>query len=124
MLEGVVRSGEARVKVTVRGTRGRRRQIDAVVDTGYTSHLTLLPAVIEALALRWHSVGAGILADGRRCLFDVFEATVIWDGQARRILVDEADADPLFGMAMLAGYELNLRVVEDGTVTIRRIEPQ
>jgi clan AA aspartic protease len=122
MLEGIVQSGEARVKITVREVRGRRRQLDAIIDTGYTSYLTLAPDVIEALALRWHSVGSGILADGRKCLFDVFEATVLWDGKARRILVDEADADPLLGMAMLDGHELNMQVQEGGKITIQRIE--
>ena len=31
-------------------------------------------------------------------------------GQARRLLVDEADTDPLVGMALLSGYELKIEV--------------
>jgi hypothetical protein len=34
----------------------------------------------------------------------------MWDGKARRILVDEADTDPLVGMALLTGYELMMQV--------------
>ena len=77
--------------------------------------------IIDAIGLPWHSVGRGILADGSKCLFDVYEATVLWDGLARRILVDEAEADALLGMAMLVGYELRVQVTSGGEVTIQRL---
>src|SRR5438477_10293971 len=100
MITGVVRGREARVRLKVHGTRGRNHEFDAVVDTGYTASLSLPPVVITSLGLRWQSFGRGILADGSECLFDVFEAELEWDRERRRILVDEADTDPLVGMAL------------------------
>ncbi len=121
MITGFVQAGEARIRLTVRGPRRREEEIEAVIDTGYTGWLTLPSTVIDAMDLRWHSVGRGILADGSECLFDVYEARVLWDGLARRILVDEAETDPLLGMALLAGYELRVRVTSGGKVTIQRL---
>jgi predicted aspartyl protease len=63
----------------------------------------------------------GMLADGSECLFDVFEAKVVWDGKTRSILVDEADTDPLVGMTLLAGFELKMEVRSGGKVTIKRL---
>ena len=121
MITGVVRGREARVRLRLRGPRRREVQIEAVIDTGYTAWLTLPPALVAALGLRWHSVGRGILADGSICLFDVHEATVVWDRRARRVLVDEAETDPLVGMALLNGYELKVQARPRGRVTIKRL---
>ncbi len=121
MIVGAVRTDEARIRLKVKGPSGRRRTIDAVIDTGYTGSLTLPPALVAALGLRWRSVDRGTLADGSECLFDVFEAKVVWDGELRDILVDEADADPLVGMRVLRGYELKIEILENGSVTIKRL---
>ena len=121
MITGIVRAGEARIRLKVRGSRGREQEVEAVVDTGFTGDLTLPPSVIVALGVRWQSLDRGTLADGSECLFDVFEAKVVWDRRTRRILVNEADADPLVGMALLSGYELNVEVRQRGKVTIQRL---
>src|SRR2546430_6033863 len=52
------------------------------------------------------------LADVSICIFDVYEAKVLWDGKVRQILVDEADAEPLVGMRLLKGHELKMRSEE------------
>lgn len=59
-----------------------------------------------------------MLADGTDSLFDICEATVIWDGRTRRIAVDEVDCGPLVGMSLLYGYELTMEVVAGGRVAI------
>jgi clan AA aspartic protease len=121
MMTGVVESGEGRIRLKVKGFRGRVREIEAVIDTGYTASLTLPPTVIAALGLRWRSLDRGILADGRECLFDVYEARVVWDGHERHVLIDEADTEPLVGMRLLQDYELTMQVRDRGKVTIRRL---
>jgi len=63
----------------------------------------------------------GILADGSKCLFDVYEGKVVWDRRARRVFVDEADTTPLVGMALMSGYQLNVEVRARGRVIIRRL---
>src|SRR5262249_44666207 len=69
MITGVVQSDEGRIRLKVKGSRGRAQEIEAVIDTGYTASLTLPPALIVALGLRWQSVDRGTLADGSECLF-------------------------------------------------------
>jgi predicted aspartyl protease len=73
------------------------------------------------LGLRWQTVDRFKLADGSICIFDVYEAKVVWDGKVRQILVDEADAEPLVGMRLLKGHELKIQVRYRGKVTIKRL---
>ena len=121
MITGVVQAREGRIRLTVRGPRRQDRAIEAVVDTGYTASLSLPPTLVASLGLRWKSFGRGILADGSECLFDVYVSKVLWDGKECRVLVDEADTDPLVGMALLSGYELKMQVRSRGKVTIKRL---
>ncbi len=79
------------------------------------------PALVAWLGLRLKSFGRGILADGSECLFDVYVAKVLWDGKERRVLIDEADTDPLVGMALLSGYELKMQIRSRGKVTLKRL---
>lgn len=121
MIVGVVQGREPLIRLTIRGYRGRRQEIEAVVDTGYTGWLTLPPAVIGALNLRWRTFGRGTLADGSVSFFDVYQAKVVWDGRVRPVFVDEFDATPLVGMALLRGCELKMQVRARGKVTIKRL---
>ncbi len=121
MIVGVVQAREGCIPLRVRGPRGQQRKIEAVVDTGFTAKLSLPPALIASLGLRWRSFGRGILADGSECLFDVYAAYVLWDGTERQVLVDEADTDPLVGMGLLAGYELKMEVRPGGKVCITQL---
>jgi hypothetical protein len=59
------------------------------------------------------------LADGNESVFDIYEATALWDGSPRRVSVDEVDVAPLVGMALLYGYELTVQIVEGGNVLIK-----
>jgi predicted aspartyl protease len=81
----------------------------------------LPPSLVKALGLRWRSVDRATLADGSEFIFDVYEGKVVWDGQVRHILIDEADAEPLVGMRLLRDSELNLQVRSGGKVTIKRM---
>ena len=101
--------------------RGCQQEIEAVIDSGYTGWLTLPPTAIAALNLRWRTVGRGILAHGSVSSFDVYQGNVVWDGRVRRIFVDEFDATPLVGMALLRGYEYKMQVRARGKVTIKRL---
>jgi clan AA aspartic protease len=121
MISGMVGADEGRIHLKIIGTRRREQEIEAVIDTGYTASLSLPPALIAALGLRWQSVDRGTLADGSECLFDVYEARVIWDGKTRHILVDEADTEPLVGMRLLKGHELKMQVRHGGKLTIKRL---
>jgi clan AA aspartic protease len=112
----MVRSDEARVRLSLIGTNGKRQETEAVIDTGFTASLSLPPSIVAELGLHWQTVNRAILADGSECLFDVFEAE-----NTRRVLVDEADTDPLIGMAILRGHELKMQVRNRGKITIKRL---
>ena len=121
MITGLVKSDEGRIRLKVKGLRGREQEVEAVIDTGYTASLTLPPALINALGLPWRSVERFTLADGSERILDVYLAKDEWDGKTRTILVDEADADPLVGMRLLRGHELKMHVRARGKVTIKRL---
>ena len=93
---------------------------EAIVDTGFNGWLSLPPDAIAELNLRWKRRGRAILGDGSECVFSVYEAIVIWDGELRTIPVDEADSDPLVGMSLMEGYQLTIQVAEDGYVELRK----
>ena len=61
------------------------------------------------------------LADGSESVFDIYEATVDWDGETRRVPVDEAETAPLIGMSLLEGYELTVQVQRGGSVTVKAL---
>jgi predicted aspartyl protease len=71
---------EAIVQLIVLGLRQQQQEIRAVIDTAYTGFLTLPPAIITSLGLTWYARQEGILGDGSLCIFDVYEASIIWDG--------------------------------------------
>jgi predicted aspartyl protease len=63
----------------------------------------------------------GFLGDGSLCMFNVYEASVIWDGQVRTIEINESETDPLVGMGLLEGYELTIQGIAGGLVTIKAL---
>ncbi|MDB9431959.1 clan AA aspartic protease [Microcystis aeruginosa] len=120
MMMGSVNSRrEAIIQFVVLGENHQRQAIKAVIDTGYTGFITLPSAIITTLGLTWYIQEEGILGDGSLCMFNVFEATVIWDGQIKSIEINESETEPLVGMGLLDGYELNIQGFAGGLVTIK-----
>jgi clan AA aspartic protease len=109
---------EAEVRLTIRGPHGAELEIDTIVDTGFTGSLTLPLALITTLGLVYQHATPAILADGSIVMCDAFEATVLWEGQGRQVLVHEASGDVLLGMSLLYGSRMTLDIVDGGTVTI------
>src|SRR5260370_35899240 len=120
MINGVVNAHlEATIRLTLRGPNGQIRRVNAVVDTGFDGSLSLPPGVIAHLGLAWDRRGTAILADGSVSVFDIFSGTVVWDGRKRTIPIDEADATPLVGTALLADFGLKAKFRARGQVTIK-----
>ena len=109
---------EATIRLGVIDPQGHPQDIEAVIDTGFTGFLTLPLALVTAFGLSWLCRQPGILADGRVEYFDVYIATVIWDGQPRTIEVEAADTEPLVGMSLLDRHSLRIDVLSGGVVTI------
>jgi clan AA aspartic protease len=122
MHEVVNLSCEATISLVVSNPNRQTRLIDAVIDTGYTGFLSLPREIIVTLSLPWTGIDRGTLGDGSEVTFAVYAATVIWDGQYRNIPVNEAETDLLVGMGLLYSYDLYIRAVEGGNVTIKPVE--
>ena len=125
MIIGVVSANrEATLRFVVRSANGQEHELEAVIDTGFTGFLTLPPSLIISLGLAWRGQAQAMLGDGSLHQFDVYVATVIWDGQARTVETDAADTTPLVGVGPLYGHDLRIQMIEGGTVTIEALPIQ
>lgn len=119
MITGVVNANrEAIIRFVITGPSGQQQDTEAIIDTGFTGFLTLPPACITALGLSWLCRQPGILADGSVDIFDVYVATVMWDGQPRTVEVEAAVTEPLVGMSPLDRHSLRIDVLRGGVVTV------
>ena len=119
MITGIVNANrEATIRCMVMGLQGHQQEIEAIIDTGFTGFLTLPPLLVTTLGLPWLCRQPGMLADGRVEYFDVYVATVIWDGQPRTMEVEAADTEPLVGMSLLEHHSLRIDIRNGGIVTI------
>jgi clan AA aspartic protease len=122
MIQGVVNLRcEATLSLVVANEGGQRQQIDAVIDTGFNGFLTLPSAVIGTLDLPWSGSDIVALGDGSETLFDLYAATILWDGQSCEIDIAESETDPLIGMALLYGYRLQIDAIKGGIVKIEAL---
>jgi clan AA aspartic protease len=122
VITGVVNTDrEAKIRLDVYDSNGQQREFEAVIDTGFTGSLTLPSSAIATLGLAFTGRGQVVLGDGSIELFDMFTGTVLWDGQRQVVEIDAADTDPLVGMALIYGYELNIQAVDGGNVTLTRL---
>ncbi len=120
MIHGTVDARlQAIVVLRVRGRGGAEIQVSAVVDTGFTSSLTLPPTAIAGLGLIRRSGGRAILGDGTLRQFDLYNAEVEWDGNWRSVLVSGLGDEVLMGMRLLAGHDLRVAVEPGGTVLVQ-----
>ena len=64
MIEGFVTANrEAIVPLSLRGLEGETREVNAVIDTGYSGALTLPPALVAELELPYVFSSKATLAD-------------------------------------------------------------
>jgi len=121
-MEGVVGSDlEAGFALTLRGPSGVIREVDAIVDTGFSGYLTIPPDLASALALPQQGIGESLLADGSITRFPYFASEVIWNDRYVAIEIDAAETTPLVGMRLLHGYRLCADVYDGGRLTIERL---
>ncbi|WP_392535839.1 clan AA aspartic protease [Nostoc sp. C117] len=109
------------IPLPIRRADGKVFTQDAIVDTGFNGWLSLPPDLIAELNLKWKRRGRAILGDGSECVFNVYEAIVIWDDTFLTIPVDEANAEPLVGMSLMEGYQLTMQVFEGGLVELGKV---
>jgi clan AA aspartic protease len=100
----------------------KKQIVETLIDTGFTGFLSLPTSTIAALGLPWQFRDLGTLGDGSDAIFDMYKATVIWDGKYQIIDVAASEADPLIGMGLLYGFRVQIEAVEGGNVTIEALK--
>ncbi|MEM7770670.1 MAG: clan AA aspartic protease [Cyanobacteria bacterium P01_E01_bin.6] len=121
MMRGIVNARcEATLSILIGNGNGRSQTINAVIDTGFSGHLTLPSAIIQTLQLPWSASDRVTLGDGSEALFDVYGATIRWHGKSRDIDVAESETEPLIGMSLLYRYRLQIDTIAGGGV---RVDP-
>jgi clan AA aspartic protease len=122
MITGIVNADfEPIIPLSICGSDGKIYTQDAIVDTGFNGWLSLPPDLIVELNLKWKRRGRAILGDGTECVFNVYEAVLVWDGNMLTIPIDEADSEPLVGMSLMEGYQLTVQVFEGGHVELIKV---
>ena len=122
MINGIVTSGlEATVRFHILDGNGQSQPIDAIIDTGFASFLSVPVATVAALGLPWIIRDNTELIDGRFIPVDILSAIVIWNGNPRTINVQALGGCNLIGMRMLAAHDLAIRATDGGLVTIDAI---
>ena len=120
MIEGTVNAAyEPVITLAVRGPYGQAREIEAVIDTGYTGFMTVTPALAADLALDMRGTGRATLADGSEVNFPTYGVAVQWDDQPIYVEADAADTTPLVGMRLLDRHHLSIEVESGGSVIIQ-----
>lgn len=91
------------------------------MDTGFNGFLTLLFHLVSRLALPFAGTTQAALADGSQVQMDACQATLLWDGQERSVLVLETEGEVLAGMSLFYGHRLTLEVQGGGLVLIEAL---
>ena len=82
---------EARVNIDITGSGSDRdfRSIEVVVDTGFTSFLTLPESVIGQIGLATFGQRPAVLANSELRMFNIYGAIIRWQGLERAALVND-----------------------------------
>jgi clan AA aspartic protease len=92
---------EAMMPIVVGRDNKPTQLIEALIDKGFTGFLSLPLSIIESLGLPWIFSDSVTLGDGSEVIFQMYRATVIWDGQFKAVDVAASESEPLLGMSLL-----------------------
>ena len=119
MIRGIVNERlEPTVVVEVLNVDGDSRTVEAVLDTGFSGHLTLSQDLIESLGLDYYAQIQMVLADGEDTKVYSYEGFVNWFGQTQRAVILASEGVPLLGMSLLDGCKITMRVRAGGEALI------
>lgn len=122
MISGLVNANlEAVISLTISGTQTETHEIEVVIDTGYNGFLTLPSETVAELGLSHFGRTRVELGDGSLQIFELYLASVLWDGQAQTIVIDAAETAPLAGTSLLVGYDFSARFIPGGHLTLTQV---
>ena len=112
------------ITLVVAGPNGNQEAFEFLVDSGFNGTLILPAAVVEGLGLAPLAEAANIhIADGNRVRVPIYEAQVIIDGQTHITRALASGRQPLAGMSLFVGYNININMVDGGGVAIKLLAP-
>ena len=100
---------------------GRLHPVEALMDTGFTQHLTLPPDEVARLGLEYKEPLPMILANGQRIEAPMYRGLVNWFGEPRRVNVIAVGRLPLLGMPMLENCKTTLLAQPGNEILIEEI---
>jgi clan AA aspartic protease len=123
MMQGWVNQNcEAMLPIVLGYGNAPKQMVEALIDTGFSGFLSLPLSMIESLGLPWIFSDSVMLGDGSEVIFQMYQATVIWDGQFKVVDVAASESEPLLGMSLLYGFKLQVEAVERGIVTVEAMK--
>lgn len=109
----------ARVFILMRGALAHRT-VEAVIDTGFTGHVSVAADLVERLGLKAAASASARYADGSIRLVDLYPVEVEWiEGAAVVWATASAIDDVLIGTALLEGHVLEIDFGADRRVEVR-----
>ena len=109
------------VVIEISNGDGQYHSVEALLDTGFTQHLTLPPDEIARLGLEYAERIPMILANGQRIEVSVYRGLVKWLGESRIVRVIAVDELPLLGMSMLENCKVTFHGQPGGELLIEAI---
>jgi clan AA aspartic protease len=118
MITGQVNAHQqAVIPIKVYDVNRQLAELTATIDTGFTGYVTLPAARFTQLQLAYDRTETYTLGNND-VDFDLYRATLSWDGQGRDVFVLSTESEPLIGMSSLRGYTLFIDVIDGGEVRI------
>ncbi len=121
MITGRVFRRRPTVLLTVFGPNKQIDDIEVIVDTGFSGSLALPPGDVATLGLPFANYYDAGLADGSRLRIAVHEATIIWHGSRRTVLVMATGKRALVGMSLIYGSRLILDGQDGGALALEEL---
>ena len=106
------------VPVAIQDSGGDWRQLNIMLDTGFTGELALPERYVRQLGLILGHETRVTPATGQPVSVAAGSAVIIWQGNPRRTRVIQSGTHPLLGMALLWNHHIAIDAIPDGAVAI------
>lgn len=121
MITGTVQNRRVFVNLLLSGPEGQAATIEFVLDSGFTGVTTLDKNSCAALSLPFLRLQPAGLADGSSLLLEVYQGTLLWDGEERDVEVLALEGAPLIGMTLLEESDVRFQGRDGGFVSIEAL---
>lgn len=121
MMTGYILNQHIIIRVPVRFPDGSYREVEFLLDSGFSGSMVLPSRDIATLQLPQALDTRANLADGSEILVPTYEAALLWHGVQRNVIVLATGDRPLIGTALLQGSALYAEFVDNGKVILNKV---